>query len=120
MSHTVKCELKCKSKDAVLATIKKMGLKQTAGTSHRTFDRKTIDGIAFRLPGWRQDVIIGDDHSVNYDNYGERWGKTAELDKFLAQYSVEAVRLEAAANGFSVDEYTNAETGQIELIMEKY
>jgi len=109
----------CKDKQAIHAAIAALRLKTTQGTTHKTFDGKTIEGIAFRLPGWQKDVIIDAAGTAHYDNYKGMWGNIDELDEFLHRYTIETTKTAAMAAGYSVEETENDE-GQTELFMTEY
>jgi hypothetical protein len=54
---------------------------------------------------------------VQFDNYGGKWGKQEELDRFLQSYAVEKAKLEARKQGHSVTEQTLTD-GSIKLVVQ--
>ena len=58
-----------------------------------------------RLPDWRYLVVCDlASGQLQFDNYGGRWGKQQELDKFLQMYAVEKAKIEARRRGHGVTE----------------
>ena len=60
------------------------------------------------------DVASG---GVKFDNFGERWGKQQELEKFLQAYACERAKIEARKKGHTVSEQTLAD-GSIKLTIQ--
>ena len=72
-------------------------------------------GLGVQLPEWRYPVVCQlDTGQLRYDNYHQRWGKQAELDRFLQRYATEKALLEARRQGHSVTESKLAD-GSIKL-----
>ena len=71
-----------------------------------------------QLPEWRYpivaDVATG---KVDFDNYGGRWGKQKELDRFVQGYAVEKAKIEARKKGHSVTEQ-QLEDGSIKVVVQ--
>jgi hypothetical protein len=60
------------------------------------------------------DVATG---KVDFDNYGGRWGKRKELDRFVQRYAVEKCRIESRKKGHTVTEQ-QLEDGSIKLTVQ--
>ena len=60
------------------------------------------------------DVATG---SVDFDNYGGRWGQQKELDRFVQGYAVEKAKIEARKKGHSVTEQ-QLEDGSIKVVVQ--
>jgi hypothetical protein len=54
---------------------------------------------------------------VQFDNYGGRWGKQEELDRFLQAHAVEKAKLEARKQAYNVTEQTLTD-GSIKIVVQ--
>jgi hypothetical protein len=114
MSHIVTVEAKLHDIHALQAACQRLGLEQPTQGTTRLFSGEA-SGVLVKLPGWLYPVVIDTlTGLVRFDNYGERWGKQAELDRFLQAYAVEKARLEAKKKGYQVSEQT-LQDGSIRL-----
>jgi hypothetical protein len=72
-------------------------------------------GLLVQLPEWQYPVVIDIlSGTLRYDNFGQRWGKQAELDRFLQMYAVEKAKIEARRAGRIVTE-SQLQDGSIKL-----
>ena len=75
-------------------------------------------GWQIRLPDWRYPVVADvNTGRLRYDNYGGRWGKQKELDRFVQGYAVEKAKIEARRRGHSVTEQ-QLEDGSIKVVVQ--
>ena len=101
MSHVVNLEVKIKS-PAILAEVARgKGLEVRERETVR-FYSSTRTGMSVWLPGWKYPVVVDEEGSVHYDNYGGRWGDIRELHRLVQDYAVEVVKREAMAEGEQV------------------
>jgi hypothetical protein len=64
-----------------------------------------VTGLAVRLPEWQYPVGIDTETgSVQYDNFGGRWGEQKHLDALLQMYAVEKAKIEARRRGHACTE----------------
>lgn len=110
MSHIMKIAVQLLDKAALERACDTCKL-QLKGAGTHTIYTNTVTGIAIELPGWLYPVVVQDDGTLQYDNFGGRWGKMRELDKLVQAYSVEVTLKEAANSGYmcTQEELTNGE-----------
>lgn len=117
MSHivTIKTELRCLH--AIRAACKRLNIQNPEITQHKLFTNQ-VEGWGIKLPCWIYPVVVQPETgSVQFDNYGGKWGKQEELDRFLQAYAVEKAKLEARKQGHSVTEQTLTD-GSIKLVVQ--
>jgi hypothetical protein len=95
----------------------RLGLTMSLEGVHRTFDRKTIEGVAIKLPGWNMPVIVDNEGTVHYDNYNGHWGNFKELATLTNYYGLEYAKAEAQSLGYYCTEGTN-EFGELTLTID--
>lgn len=113
MSHTMNIEIELHDRAALEAACQRLGVRMIEGI-HRLY-QTVEEGIGICLPGWKYPVVVKDDGSVAYDNYGGSWGNISEFNKLRAYYGVEKAKIEARKRGYSVQEIFNNRTQEIEL-----
>jgi hypothetical protein len=114
MSHLVTIQSKLHDIHAIQAACQRLGLEAPTQGTTRLFSGE-VTGVLVKLPDWLYPVVIDTlSGLVRFDNYGERWGKQAELDRFMQAYAVEKARLEARKKGYQVSEQT-LQDGSIKL-----
>jgi hypothetical protein len=114
MSHIVTIESKLHDVHAIHAACQRLGLELPTEGTTRLFSGNAT-GVLVKLPGWLYPVVVDTlTGLVRFANYGERWGKQAELDRFLQAYAVEKARLEAKKKGYQVSEQA-LQDGSIKL-----
>lgn len=106
-------EIELHDRAALEAACERLGVKMIEGI-HRLY-QTVEEGIGVCLPGWRYPVVIKNDGTVSYDNYGGQWGNISELNKLRAYYGVEKAKIEARKKGYSVYETFNKDTQEVEL-----
>lgn len=106
MSHIVTIPTKVQDPAAVAAACQRLQLpKPTEGTTELYSGE--VHGLQVQLPGWLYPAVIDTTSgTIQYDNYGGRWGEQKHLDQFLQAYAVEKARLEAQQRGHTVTEQT--------------
>jgi hypothetical protein len=104
VSHivTIKTELRCL--DSIQAACKRLNIQNPEFKLHKLFT-KQVEGYGIKLPGWIYPVVVQPETgSVQFDNYGGKWGRQEELDLFLQAYAVEKAKLEVRRKGHAVFE----------------
>lgn len=101
MSHITTRKSAMKNQDAIKRACDRMPGAKFLG---RLSSRREGRGVGVQLPGWRNPVVIKEDGTCSYDNYGGRWGANETLDKFQQGYGVEAAKLQAEAEGHQFEE----------------
>ena len=116
MSHIVTCKVELKNEGCLLKAADKLGLEHLGNKTHDMYGRQKATGHGFKLPNWQYPVVIGEDGTARYDNYGGSWGKQVELDKLVQEYSAQVAEEQALMSGYTV-ERNYAENGDLELEM---
>lgn len=104
MSHIVQIQTEIRDPIAVAAACSRLKLP---APSHRTVQLFSAQatGLAVELPGWRYPVICHTETGqIQYDNFGERWGEQAELQKLRQIYACEKAKIESRRLGHMVTE----------------
>lgn len=117
MSHIVQIQTSIRDAAAIRAGCCRLRLPEPVFGATKLFSGSKI-GWAVQLPEWRYpivaDVATG---SVDFDNYGGRWGEQKELDRFVQGYAVEKAKIEARKKGHSVTEQ-QLEDGSIKVVVQ--
>jgi len=114
VSHIVSITTEIRDAEAVRAACSRLGLPTPVEGTTRLFSGEAT-GLAVQLPDWKYPVVCElSNGSVQYDNYGGRWGQQQELDSLMQAYAVEKARIEARRHGHSVTE-TELKDGSIRL-----
>jgi hypothetical protein len=117
MSHIVQIQTELRDPAAISAACRRLNLAQPVQGTVRLFSSQAT-GLSVQLPGWNYPVVCDTSTGqAKYDNYGGRWGKQAELDKFLQAYAVCKAQIEARKKGHSVTEQALAD-GSIKLTIQ--
>ena len=117
MSHIVQIQTEIRDAAAIRAACNRLRLPESVFGEVKLFS-SSATGWAVQLPEWRYpvvcDVATG---KVDFDNYGGRWGKQKELDRFVQGYAVEKAKIEARKKGHSVTEQ-QLEDGSIKVVVQ--
>lgn len=114
MSHIVTINAKITNPVAIVAACCRLNLEVPVMGTHSVFGAMR-EGLAIKLPGWTFPIVIETATGMaHYDNYGGRWGKDVELNKFKQAYAIEMARAEARKKGYRMTETITA-SGAIEL-----
>ena len=117
MSHIVTIKTEIRDPTALAAACRRLGLSEPIHGKARLFTSEA-EGLIVNLPDWRYPVVIDTDaRQIRYDNYGEQWGKQAELDRLLQAYTIEKAKLEARRAGHTVTEQPLSD-GSIKLTIQ--
>ena len=117
MSHIVTIKTEVRDPAAIRAACARLGLPAPVAGTARLFSA-TATGLIVLLPGWRYPVVCQTESGqVQFDNYENRWGERAQLDRLLQAYAVEKARLEARKQGYDVVEQPLA-NGAIKLTIQ--
>ena len=104
MSHIVEIETQVTDPVAIRASCVRLTLPMPEQRTVRFFSTEKT-GLAVQLPEWNYPVVcdVGSGR-IEFDNFGGRWGRQQELDRFLQGYSIEKSKIEARRLGHSVFE----------------
>lgn len=131
MSHLVSIkDVKLVNKEALQVALSRMNNVQQLGEGqHQLWGGNTVNGLGLRLQGknlageqcsaWTYPLVVKEDGTVTYDNYGGSWGKQILLDELVQQYSAAIVEMEAMQQGLSVESETQ-ENGDMVLTCSGY
>jgi hypothetical protein len=104
MSHIVQIQTEVRDAEAVRAACRRLGLAEPVQGTTRLFSGEAT-GLAVKLPGWEYPVVADlANGTLRYDNFGGRWGDSAQLDSFLQAYAVAKATIEARRKGHAVTE----------------
>jgi hypothetical protein len=117
MSHIVEIKTEIRDPLAIQAACQRLGLSGPNQGTATLFTQK-VSGWIVQLPDWRYPVVVDiGSGQLQYDNYQENWGATAELHRFIQAYAVEKAKLEARKQGYSVSEH-HLQDGSIKLAIQ--
>jgi len=117
VSHIVTIETQVRDAAAVQAACQRLALAAPRQETVRLFSGEAT-GLTVRLPMWQYPVVCDlASGRLQFDNFGGRWGKKAELNRFLQAYAVEKARSEARRQGHTVTEQSLAD-GSIKLVVQ--
>ncbi len=117
MSHIVQIQTEVRDSVAVGLACHRLNLENPNFAMHELFSTK-VEGWGVRLPGWTYPVVCQTNTgSVQFDNYGGKWGEQVQLDRFLQSYAVEKAKFEARKHGHTVTEQALSD-GSIKLLVQ--
>jgi hypothetical protein len=117
LSHIVTIETEIRDASAIRAACNRLRLPGAVFGEVKLFSSSAA-GWQIRLPDWRYPVVADvNTGRLRYDNYGGRWGKQKELDRFVQGYAVEKAKIEARKKGHSVTEQ-QLEDGSIKVVVQ--
>jgi len=104
MSHIVQIQTKIYDQSAVAAACSRLALAKPMHGTAKLFSG-TATGLLVQFPDWRYPAVIDTaTGTVQFDNYGGRWGDQLHLDKFAQMYAVEKAKIEGRKRGHTVSE----------------
>lgn len=104
MSHIVSIQTQVTDPEAIRLACQRLQLPLPVQGTAKLFSAEAT-GWQVSLPGWRYPLVCEvESGKLHYDNFNERWGKTAELHRFTQAYAAEKAKLEARRAGLSVSE----------------
>jgi hypothetical protein len=114
MSHIVTIQTRLYDPVGIAAACQRLNLPAPVQGTTQLFSGAAT-GLLVQLPGWRYPVVIDTQAgTVQFDNYGGKWGEPKQLDRFLQLYTVEKTKLEARKKGYQVSEQALSD-GSIKL-----
>ena len=106
MSHIVTIQTKVYDQVAVVTACRRLALPEPVRGTAQLFSGNAT-GLLVQLAQWQYPLVIDTaSGTVQYDNFGGRWGDHRELDRFTQMYTVEKTKIEARKRGYSVHERT--------------
>ena len=104
MSHIVQIQTEVRDPVAIASACDRLRLPPPTQGTFQLFSNQAT-GLGVELPEWRYPVVCDTaSGQLRYDNYGGRWGKHEQLDRFLQAYAVEKAKVEARKKGHTVTE----------------
>lgn len=117
MSHmtTVKTEIK----DLTTLKLSLEKNPEVEWQKHGTFQlySGTATGYGIKLRGWTYPIVVTEDGTIQYDNYGGRWGNEAELNALVQNYAVEKVKRSWKRKHGTVLSEKKQQDGQVRLVL---
>ncbi|MCH8149829.1 MAG: DUF1257 domain-containing protein [Planctomycetes bacterium] len=109
MSHVVHVQTEIRDVQALRAACQRLHLKTPVLETVELFSGQAT-GYTVQLRDWRYPAVCKvETGTVQFDNYGGRWGQQRELDRLLQAYAVEKTRIEAHQQGHTVSEQSLAD-----------
>jgi hypothetical protein len=104
LSHTVRTAVEYGGNPPALeAAVNAMGGTWLGRASHKLYE-KAETGLGFTLPGWRYPLVLKQDGTLAYDDYGGQWGNPADIQTLTGRFAVEAARGAAEAQGWMCED----------------
>jgi hypothetical protein len=104
LSHIVTVQAEVRDPVPIAAACRRLGLPEPVGGTAQLFSGQAT-GWLVQLPGWLYPAVVQTDTGqVQFDNFGEAWGKQEHLDRFVQAYCVELAKIEARKQGYAVTE----------------
>ena len=98
-SHTTTIKAEFRDHDRLGGAVVAMGGKVLGMGSHKLYsEHKT--GFGFTLPGWSYPIVCEANGSLAFDNFGERWGKSSDLERLKGEYVIQTAEQSAMAQGW--------------------
>ncbi len=117
MSHVVQIETEVRDVAAARVACQRLQLEMPVEGIARLFSGEAT-GLIVQLPDWQYPVVFDTrTGEAKFDNYNEKWGSQAHLDRFLQIYAVEKSKIEARRAGHSISEQTLS-NGSIKLTVQ--
>jgi hypothetical protein len=114
LSHIVTIQAEVRDPVAIAAACRRLGLPEPVPGTAQLFSGQAT-GWLVKLPGWLYPAVLQTDTGqIQFDNFGETWGKQEHLDRLMQAYAVELAKIEARKKGYSVTEQSLAD-GSIRL-----
>jgi hypothetical protein len=104
MSHIVRIQTQVHDPAGVAEACRRLGLPEPVHGTVRLYSGAAT-GLLVQLPGWQYPAVIDPAAgTIQFDNFGGRWGDQQHLHRFLQMYTVEKTKLEGRKKGYSVSE----------------
>ena len=117
MSHIVTIKTEIRDAIALCSACRRLGLEEPKHETVQLFSDEAT-GHVVRLPDWRYPMVCDlASGTINFDNFGGRWGKQCELDRLIQAYATESVKLQARKQGHSIREQSLVD-GSIKLTIQ--
>lgn len=102
MSHTAQIAADYANQEALAAAVESLGGTVIGQGTHKLYS-STARGIGIALPGWKYPIVVCGGSRLEYDDYGGRWGKVADLDRLHEEYSWSLTELAAQGLGWQTE-----------------
>lgn len=117
MSHIVRIKTEVRDAAALRTACRRLGLEEPRHETVQLFSGEAT-GQVVQLPGWSYPVVCDlASGTINFDNYGGRWGEQRQLDRLMQAYATESVKVQARKQGHSIREQSLAD-GSIKLTIQ--
>jgi hypothetical protein len=103
VSHTVRVSIELSNHAALAAAVLAMGGAVLGIGQHKLFNSQPESGFGFTLPSWRHPLVLKADGKLAFDDYGGKWGNTADIEKLKGKYAVQAAMQAAAMQGWQYE-----------------
>jgi len=107
MSHTVKQKVDLTNKDALTKAVVKFGGTVIGEGAHRLYQANEETGFAFNLPGWQYKLVLTDDGTLKFDDYGGCWGDRKDITRLTEIYAIEVAKFAAEQQGWMYEEQSD-------------
>ncbi len=101
MSHVATCASKLLHREHIATAAAAIGWEVSEAGFAVFYDGSRHEGVVLKAEGWRYPIVIKDDGSIAYDDYGGAWGDVEELSRFQSEYTfaVTVETMEARTDG---------------------
>lgn len=98
VSHKITVKTEFNDKDALGAAAKKIGGRVIGEGTHHLYNGQTAKGFAVQLASpWIYPIVLTPAGTLEFDNFNNNWGNSADLETLKAEYLIE-VAVKAAEN----------------------
>ena len=80
-------DIKLTDQEILADVCRQVGGKILEGQKFK-FYSGTAEGTGIQLENWQYPIVIGQNGSISYDNYGGKWGNIEQLHELIDRYQV--------------------------------
>ena len=80
-------DIKLTDQEILADVCRQVGGKILEGKKFK-FYSGTAEGTGIQLENWQYPIVIGQNGSISYDNYGGKWGNIEQLHELIDRYQV--------------------------------
>lgn len=100
-SHTTTIKSEFKDHDILAGAVRGMGGKVLGMGTHKLYSESKT-GFGFTIPGWSYPIIAEANGSLAFDNFNNRWGDVADLERLKDEYVISTAEMAAISQGWAV------------------